>query len=131
MQSREEIADTESLLNQLRDKNVDVVALGGQDISPTSYAKVYWNHEQNKVFIDAQGLPSPPKGFAYQVWSLKLNPLAPTSIGLLEKFEENGQKVFELPNANDSQAFGITLEPEGGSETPTLEQLYTLGVVGP
>ena len=35
-----------------------------------------------------------------------------------------------LENANESEAFGITLEPEGGSETPTLEQLYTLGAVG-
>mgnify|MGYP006179328827 CR=1 FL=1 len=26
-------------------------------------------------------------------------------------------------------AFGITLEPDGGSTTPTLESLYTLGKV--
>ena len=38
--------------------------------------------------------------------------------------------TFTLENANESEAFGITLEPEGGSETPTLEQLYTLGAVG-
>ncbi|MDX1427844.1 MAG: anti-sigma factor, partial [Salegentibacter mishustinae] len=25
--------------------------------------------------------------------------------------------------------FGITLEPEGGSETPTMDQLYVLGTV--
>ena len=28
-----------------------------------------------------------------------------------------------------AEAFGITLEPAGGSVSPTLEQLYTLGKV--
>jgi hypothetical protein len=27
----------------------------------------------------------------------------------------------------DAEAFGITLEPAGGSLSPTMEQLYTLG----
>jgi hypothetical protein len=129
LEAREEVAGTSTILNQLRDKNVTVVTLGGQTVSPTSFAKAYWNTEDNKVYIDAQGLPEPPPGFTYQVWSLKLNPLTPTSVGLLDDFTSNDNRVFELPNANNTEAFGITLEPEGGSESPTLEQLYTLGVV--
>jgi anti-sigma-K factor RskA len=50
-------------------------------------------------------------------------------MGLLENFSEDENKIFALENPNQSQAFGITLEPAGGSETPTMEQLYTLGVV--
>ncbi|WP_343485933.1 anti-sigma factor [Allomuricauda sp. d1] len=126
---RNEVANTEEILNELRDQNVAVVALGGQTVSPESYAKAYWNKEAQKVYIDAQGLPEPPPGYAYQVWSLKLDPLTPTSIGLLDDFANNDKRLFELPNPNESEAFGITLEPEGGSETPTLEQLYTLGAV--
>jgi hypothetical protein len=38
-------------------------------------------------------------------------------------------KVFKVANAPDAEAFGITLEPAGGSVSPTLEQLYTLGKV--
>ena len=119
-----------TLLNTIRDKNIDVVPLAGQTVAPDSYAKVYWNKQQEKVFIDAKGLPEPPDGFVYQVWSLKLSPtLTPTSIGLLDTFYEDDNKVFALDNVNDSEAFGITLEPSGGSEGPNLEQLYTLGVV--
>ncbi|SDQ65252.1 anti-sigma factor [Flagellimonas zhangzhouensis] len=128
--TQEEISIKENLLQQLRDKNVTVIALGGQAVSPTSYAKAYWNKEESKVIIDAQGLPEPPDGFTYQVWSLKLDPLTPTSIGLLADFAAMDSKLFTLDNANESEAFGITLEPEGGSESPTLEQLYTLGAVG-
>jgi anti-sigma-K factor RskA len=63
------------------------------------------------------------------VWALKLTPLTPTSIGLLENFDANSQKMFAVNNIGEAEAFGITLEPAGGSLTPTMEQLYTLGKV--
>jgi hypothetical protein len=58
------------------------------------------------VYVDASGLPEPPEGMVYQVWALKLDPLTPTSIGLLENFDKNDQKLFAVNNANEAQAFG-------------------------
>ncbi len=118
-----------TLLQTIRDKDITVVPLGGQKVSPESYAKAYWNKKEQKVFIDAQGLPDPPDGMVYQVWSLKVDPLTPTSMGILEDFVSDDNKVFALANPNDSEAFGITLEPAGGSVSPNLEQLYALGAV--
>ncbi|MFA9189107.1 anti-sigma factor domain-containing protein [Flavobacterium magnesitis] len=119
----------ETTLAVIKDENNIVVALGGQTVAPESSAKVYWNKETQKVYVDASGLPEPPKGMVYQVWALKLNPLTPTSIGLLDNFDKNDQRFFAVNNTGDAQAFGITLEPAGGSLTPTMEQLYTLGKV--
>ena len=127
--AREDAEKTEELLAVLRDKNVSKVPLQGQNVAPGAYAAVYWNKEENKAFIDAKELPEPPRGKVYQVWSLELEPLTPTSIGLLAEFSMDENKIFALENANQSQAFGITLEPEGGSESPTMDQLYVLGVV--
>ncbi len=125
------LADTKKLNTILRDKDIVAVPLAGQTNFAETYAKVYWQKKTNQVYIDAQGLPEPPKGMVYQVWSLKLNPLAPTSLGLLDDFITDENKVFTLNNAtsNSSQAFAITLEPAGGSKSPTMEQLYTLGVI--
>ena len=120
---------TESMLAVIRDQNNTVVALGGQAVSPESKAKVYWNQETQSVYVDAAELPEPPEGMVYQVWALKLNPLTPTSIGLLDDFKGNNSKLFNVLNAAEAEAFGITLEPAGGSASPTLEQLYTLGKV--
>ena len=119
--------ESESALAIVRDNNNAVIALAGQEVSPESFAKAYWNKNTKAVYIDASGLPEPPEGMVYQVWALKLNPLTPTSIGLLENFKGNSKKVFTVENANEAEAFGITLEPAGGSPSPTLEQLYTLG----
>lgn len=129
LEAESSLQQTKDLLNTIRDKNITVVALGGQEVAPESYAKAYWNKAEQKVFMDVRGLPEPPDGMVYQVWSLKLNPLTPTSLGTLDDFIEDDNKIFMLANANESEAFGITLEPAGGSESPTLEQLYTLGAV--
>ena len=69
----------------------------------------------------------------YQVWSLTMQPLTPTSVGLLDATAETKNRLFrvDMSQVTSTEAFGITLEPEGGSETPTMDQLYTLGQVTP
>lgn len=129
VEAREDAEKTEQLLEALRSRNIERVPLQGQDFAPTAYATAYWNEAQGVTYIDAQDLPAPPAGMVYQVWSLKLDPLTPNSIGLLENFEENSSRIFIVDNNYDSEAFGITLEPAGGSESPTLEKLMVLGTV--
>ena len=120
---------SENILKIIRDKNNVMVMLGGQAAAPTAIAKVYWNKATSEVYIDAEGLPEAPQGMVYQVWSLKMDPLTPTSIGLLDKATADSSKMYKMDSTTDAEAFGITLEPEGGSATPTMEQLYTLGKV--
>ena len=127
--ARTDLAATKNLLNVIRDKDIIAVPLGGQGDYTNSFAKVYWNKADNTIYLDAEGLPNAPEGKVWQVWSLTLNPLTPTSLGTIDDFNTDDNKIFTIANANESQAFGITLEPAGGSESPTMEQLYTLGVV--
>lgn len=124
-----DLTESKQLITFLRDKDIIAIPLAGQAVSPDSYAKVYWDKKNNTVVLDMQGLPEPPQGKVYQVWSLTLNPLTPTSLGTIDDFSTDDNKLFTIENANTSEAFGITLEPAGGSESPTLEQLYTLGAV--
>jgi len=120
------LAYKERLLEIITAEDTRTVQLAGQEIAPESKVKAYWNANNAKVIIDAGTLPEAPEGMVYQLWSLKLDPLTPTSLGLLEDYTtENNLFVFD--NANLSEGFGITLEPAGGSKTPTLERLYVLG----
>ncbi len=121
--------EAENILAIMRDNDNLAINLDGQTIAPTSYAKAYYNKITKEVYVDVSGLPSPPEGKVYQVWALKLSPLTPTSIGVLNEFSANNTKLFKVESAQDAEAFGITLEPAGGSSSPTLEQLYTLGKV--
>lgn len=124
-----DLAEAKNLITVLRNKDIITVPLKGQAVYPEAYAKVYWNKKAGDIYLDAQGLPEPPRGKVYQVWSLKLSPLTPTSLGTIDDFKTDDNKIFTIPNPNESEAFGITLEPAGGSETPTMEQLFTIGIV--
>jgi anti-sigma-K factor RskA len=128
-QQQFELNFKENLLATITSENTKIIELAGQDISPASKVKVFWDTDRNKVVIDAKSLPEAPQDMVYQVWSLKLEPLTPTSLGLLENYSAN-KELFVLENTNASEAFGITLEPAGGSKTPTLEKLYVLGTTG-
>ena len=122
--------ESDEVLAVLRDNGSVSVALAGQQVNPDAFAKAYYNKTTKAVYIDASGLPEPPKGMVYQVWALQLEPiLTPTSIGLLDTYATSTTKVIKVDNAEAPQAFGITLEPAGGSAGPTMEQLYTLGKV--
>ncbi len=129
IKTEENLKANETLLTAIRGKDIISVPLQGQAVSPDSYAKVYWDKANETIYVDVQGLPDPPEGKVYQLWSLTLNPLTPTSLGTIDDFITDSDKIFTVQNPNESQAFGITLEPEGGSESPTLEQLYTLGAI--
>ena len=119
---------TEKALEILRGQNTATVQLAGQAVSPQSYAKVYIDKKANKTYVDLAGLPKPPAGKVYQVWALKLNPLTPTSIGVIANKADN-KGIHTVKTLSGAEAFGITLEPAGGSASPTMEQLYTLGKV--
>jgi len=120
---------TQDVLSVVRDAQNTLVNLGGQTAAPQAFAKIYYNKQTAAVYVDAAGLPEPPEGKVYQVWALKLDPLTPTSIGLLENFKSDPHRIFSVDKAAGAEGFGITLEPAGGSVTPTMAQLYTLGKV--
>lgn len=125
-----QLAENNEILEVLRSKDYQAYTLpGNQAVAPEAFAKVYLNKKDNVAYIDVKGLPAPPRGKVYQVWSLKMEPLTPTSVGLIAEQNETAEGIYKFVNFPDPEAFGITLEPEGGSETPTLSQLYILGAV--
>jgi anti-sigma-K factor RskA len=130
--TEDELAATTDLLDVLRSRNYETITLpGNKAVAPDAFAKAYFNAKQRVVYIDSRGLPEASQSKVYQLWSLKLDPLAATSVGILEKGTEVTEGIYKFENIPDPEAFGITLEPAGGSESPTLSQLYILGAVAP
>ncbi len=117
-------------LNEL-DKNMQLitgpdmikVALSGVAGKESSQAVVYWNKNNKDVYLVANALPQAPKGKQYQLWALMDG--KPIDAGVLG----DCNTVCKLKNIQNAQAFAITLENEGGSPTPNLEQLYVMGKI--
>ena len=99
------------------------VRMDGSDISPESYANVFWNKKTNSVFISVDNLPEPPHGHQYQLWAIKEGQ-APIDAGIFD----HSQLVQELKVIRgDVAAFAVTLEKEGGVENASVDQTYVKG----
>ncbi|MCH5598527.1 anti-sigma factor [Niabella ginsengisoli] len=99
------------------------VALSGVPGKENSQAVVYWSKSNKDVYLIANALPQAPKGKQYQLWALLDG--KPIDAGVLG----DCNSVCKLKNIPNAQAFAITLENEGGSPTPNLEQLYVMGKI--
>jgi anti-sigma-K factor RskA len=130
LDAKDDLDGQAQILAFIRNNTIDVIDLPPNEaVTNSAYAKVFYAADSQKAYLDLQGLPDPPEGMVYQAWSLLMNPLTPSSIGVIDDFASSESKLFELNNIPTSEAFGITLEPAGGSETPTLSNLYVLGTV--
>lgn len=76
--------------------------------------------EEDAAVVTLSGVPAPAEGYVYQMWRIPADGTAPVSEGLMTGEDVAGTKVTELSGISGFAAVAITVEPEGGSETPTL-----------
>lgn len=88
---------------------------------PEALAQVFWNAKTSEVYISDISLPPTPAGKQYQLWAIVDG--KPVDAGMLSSQKNGVQKMKAFPTAD---AFAITLEKEGGSPTPTMEEMYVM-----
>ncbi|MCX5084144.1 anti-sigma factor [Streptomyces sp. NPDC056121] len=72
---------------------------------------------QNRAVFTASGLDTPPDGKVYELWFNDNGTMRPA--GLLDRDQSN--QITLMDGAIDkATGMGITVEPSGGSKTPTL-----------
>lgn len=108
----------------MADPAMTVVKMPGTPGKEKNFATVYWNTKSTDVYLMPNKLPTPAKGKQFQLWALVDG--KPVDAGVLDPACKGACKMKNIPKA---QAFAITLENEGGSPTPAMEQLYVLGKV--
>ncbi|MGB3076009.1 MAG: anti-sigma factor, partial [Chitinophagales bacterium] len=112
-------------VQMLTDANTTRVMMKGTVKSPASVVLVYWNKESKVVFMDIKTLPPAAADKQYQLWFI--DPEAgPVSAGV---FDVKTGEMMKMTNATNAAAFAVTLEPRGGSDHPTMDQMYVIGTV--
>ncbi|AWM32265.1 anti-sigma factor [Hymenobacter nivis] len=102
----------------LRDAGFHFVALVGTPDAPKDRARVLFNAKTSRVYVDVQNLPAAPAGRQYQLWAL--NNGKPVDAGVLTPAAATGDRLERMKDIASAQAFAVTLEPLGGSATPTM-----------
>ena len=89
-------------------------------------ATLYWSKNKGEAYVTIDGLPAPPKGMQYQLWVMQNG--KPVDMGVLPNSMANTPAMQKVAMPlNDGQAFAISLEKEGGSPTPTMQNIYVMG----
>ncbi|MFT6971702.1 MAG: hypothetical protein ACJAXX_002276 [Roseivirga sp.] len=99
------------------------IHLDGSEISPNSFANVFWNTKSNAVFISVDNLPEPPSGHQYQLWAIEEGK-SPIDAGIFDH-TLLVQKLKVIKGA--VVAFAVTLEKEGGTPIATVDQTFAKG----
>lgn len=73
---------------------------------------------KDALVVSMKDVPAPPPGKVYQMWLIPKDGSAPVSQGLMD--EEALSKPAVVKGIASAAALGITVEPAGGSEAPSL-----------
>lgn len=87
-------------------------------------AVIYFNPSEQKVYLNTSTLPELTEDQQYQLWALIDG--QPVDAGTFDALKDQFQQMKEFERVD---AFAVTIEPKGGSENPTLEQMQVYGEV--
>jgi archaellum component FlaF (FlaF/FlaG flagellin family) len=127
---RDKVTETDSIMKKIAGEQKDlngsntlVVNMVGTKTAPKSSANVYWDSTSSKVYLVVKNMPQLPSDQQYQLWALIDG--KPNDLGV---FDATDQKVIlQMKDTRKAQAFAITIEKKGGSPSPTLEKMQSLG----
>ncbi|MDN3693092.1 anti-sigma factor [Chryseobacterium tructae] len=109
-------------LNMFSNPDMQMVMLKGVEKHQEAKAMVFWDKKTKEVYLNAENLPKAPTGMQYQLWAIEDG--KPVNAGM---YSEDKDSQIALATISKAQAFAITLEKEGGSIVPTMENIYVMG----
>lgn len=84
--------------------------------------RVVWSPERDAAVVVGAGLVAPGPDRTYELWSLRDDEARPA--GLFVPDEDGSVTTLLEVAFDDSEAWGVTIEPSGGSPGPTGEILF-------
>ena len=115
-------------LESLTDPDNDILIVSATPKYASTQLYFYHNNIDKKNFIQIKNLPTIDNASqSFQLWSLKGSD-APIP---LDVFQSDGNDLVEVSHIEDTDVYAITIEPKGGSQSPTLDDLIgTFSVAG-
>jgi anti-sigma-K factor RskA len=122
-----EFEEKEFQLDKLVAGDFILVKLKGESLTMQKDASVnlFWDQSAQEVFVAVNNLNELSEEFDYQLWAIGNQ--GPIGIGLINE----GMKMTlqQMQAVAQAGTFAITIEPKGGSVSPTLDKLVVIGNV--
>ncbi|MFY8021364.1 MAG: anti-sigma factor [Bacteroidia bacterium] len=110
-----------AIINDLSFKKVDLISIQNKT---EKLASIYWSPEKKEVYFSCSNLKKPENGNQYQLWAIVDG--KPVDAGMIP-VDQTDSIFIKMKDFSSAQAFAITLEKLGGSESPNLEKLQMMG----
>jgi anti-sigma-K factor RskA len=113
------IEELNQILSIANKPGLKIMRLTGQTASPAAAGAIFWEASEGK-FLAFGALPPAPEGKVFQLWFI--SPTAKIPAGLIKLNLKDRFFISEpIPrDAANSTVVAITLEPDNGSQLPTL-----------
>jgi anti-sigma-K factor RskA len=109
--------ETVSGLVIMRDENATIVTLKPADTTLHYQARIYCNGQTQRTYIDVLLLPEPAAGKQYQLWAFSNGKVIDAGV-----FSTRIAGLQRLKDIHEADLWFVTLEPQGGSFTPSADQ---------
>ncbi|WP_350291210.1 anti-sigma factor [uncultured Croceitalea sp.] len=112
----------EDIRNQyivLNNPNTKRYAVNGNKKAEELKAVAYINPVKKLSYINVSSLPQLPEDKCFQMWAEVNGEMV--NLGIIKQFDDK-EKLLALPYADNAVGY-ITIEPQGGNETPTVQNI--------
>lgn len=119
-----QIQEARHELKVVGDPAFTTVVLSGVAGHEKKRALVYWNAATHTVYLKPTDLPALPQDKQYQLWGIVGG--QPVNAGIYDP-PVGDPALLQMASIENAEMFAITIEPAGGSNQPTLDQMVVAG----
>jgi len=112
-----QFAALETQYSVINDPNTQKVIINGNDNARGFVLVAYWNEQEQSSFMQIVNQPELPQKQCFQLWADVDGEMV--NMGVIPN--ENG--LIALDFKVDAESLNVTIEPDGGSEHPTVSRL--------
>ena len=115
-------ATAHEVMETLTDRSAMHVTLTKAQAAPVPQARATYVADKGTLIFQANNMEQLQPAKVYELWLIPANGSSPIPAGTFHPDERGYASVImpPLPKGVQAKAFGITIENEGGSQTPTM-----------
>jgi anti-sigma-K factor RskA len=120
--TNKDLAEAKMIRDLMHAPDAWPLTLVSRKTPPQPQIKTVYSKQQGALLLMASNLTPLPEDKIYQVWLLPANGGAPMSAGWFKPDSKgNGMMFHKMASADvPAKGFAVTIEPSGGSQTPTM-----------
>jgi hypothetical protein len=120
--TKKQYALAQEVMQMMQDPSLPRMTLVSSKTPPQPQIKTIYQPDKGHVLLMANNLPVLPDDKVYELWLLPANGGAPMPAGTFSPDVKGSTMMMHAMESGGIQAkaFAVTIEPRGGSQTPTM-----------